>query len=78
MAGTPFSPSPIGKLYNDSPTARPAVGSYSVRVMAESEGTYCLVYRNDVLLTQSRQRDAASAVREARRSVRNARHCGGL
>ena len=78
MAGTPFPLFPIGKLDNHPHTARPAVGSYSVRIMVESQGVYCLVYRNDVLVTQSRQRDAASAVREARRYVRNARHCGGL
>lgn len=84
MAGTQFSPYPMYKSAESGHSARPAVGSYEVKVRRtyRTDGTllalFCEVRRNDVLLTHVRDLNAASAVREARRNVRNARRCGGF
>ncbi len=80
MAGTQFPPFPIGKLYNASPIAQPAVGSYALTVAVDGHSgqTIAIVSRNGVRLTGARAQNAASAVREARRNVRLARRCGGF
>lgn len=52
-------------------------GKYALHIGSDhyEGGVYVLVYRNGLFLTQAHERDAAAAVRAARRNVRVARRC---
>lgn len=60
---------------DDSRTNRPT-GSYRVVVSEPQDGGdcgRCFIYRNDLLVTQTRAQTGAAALSEARRNVRNSR-----
>jgi hypothetical protein len=56
------------------------IGIYQVHISTPTTGRdgRCTVYRNGRVLTTTRGATPQAALREARRNVRMARHCGPL